>query len=114
MKRLLLALITGLALACVANASYAQHHMGGFHGPSAGFHGGGFHHGGFQHFHDGRFHRRFAFFIGAPFFWGAPFGYAAWYGAPQQGYSYYCPGQGYYPEVQSCFTGWLRVVPGAY
>ncbi len=35
--------------------------------------------------------------------------------APRQGqYSYYCTDPaGYYPQVQSCATGWLRVVPDA-
>jgi len=73
MKKLLLVLLTGFALAGVANASHAQHHRGGFHGPGAGFHGSGFHDRGFHHFHDGRFHDRFAVFLGAPFFWGPEF-----------------------------------------
>ena len=28
------------------------------------------------------------------------------------GYSYYCPDTGYYPQVQNCAKGWLRVAPG--
>lgn len=125
MKRCLLVLLTGFALACVANASYAQHHSGGFHGPSAGFHGSHFRDGGFHHFHDGRFHARFAVFLGAPLFWGPAFypyvydyPYYYDYVAPyeplqQQGYLYYCPDQGYYPAIQTCPRGWLQVVPGS-
>ena len=35
------------------------------------------------------------------------------YNQPRSGqYSYYCPDPaGYYPQVQTCATGWLRVVP---
>lgn len=122
MKRRVLVLLSGFALACVAGASYAQHHMSGFHSPGAGFHGGRFANGGFHHFHDGRFHARFVVFVGTPFFWGPPLypypyrytyysDYAAAYGPPQT-YYYYCPDQGYYPTIQSCPSGWLRVVPG--
>jgi hypothetical protein len=133
MKKVLLSLLTGLVVAGVANACYAQHHGGGFHGPSSGFHGGsfqrgGFHDGGFHHFHHGCFHSRFAFFIAAPFFWGPgyypyglPYSYpvtsydyleaAPPYAPQQRDYWYYCPDQGYYPSVQTCPKGWLRVVP---
>ena len=132
MKKLLLALLTGLTMAGVANACYAQHRGGGFHGPS-GFHGRGFHHGsgfhngGFHHFHHGGFHHRFVF-IAAPFFWAPgfypylyPYPYPVTsydylepplpYAPPQQDYQYYCPDHGYYPSVQICPNGWLRVVP---
>jgi hypothetical protein len=110
--KLLLVLLSA-ALACVASAAYAQ---GGFHGPSPGFHGSHFPNGGFHHFHDGRFHSSFAVFVGAPFFFGAPFFpysypyYPASYAPPQQ-YGYYCPDLGYWPVVQSCPSGWLRVIP---
>jgi hypothetical protein len=135
MKKLLLVLLTGLAMAGVANPSYAQHRGGSFHGSNAfhgsGFHNdgfrGGFHNDGFHHFHHDRFHHRF-FFISAPFFWGPgffpylyPYPYPVTsydylepplpYAAPQQDYLYYCPDQGYYPSVQICPKGWLRVVP---
>jgi len=33
--------------------------------------------------------------------------------APQPKAQYYCPDSGYYPSVQTCPRGWLRVVPGA-
>ena len=127
MKKLLLALLTGLAVAGVANAYYAQHRGSGFHGPN-GIHGSGFHNGGFNHFHHSRFHNRFVFFIGAPFFWGPgfypylyPYPYPVTsydyleppqpYALPHQDYRYYCPDEGYYPSVQTCLKGWLRVVP---
>ena len=32
--------------------------------------------------------------------------------APQQNSQYYCPDSGYYPSVQACPRGWLRVLPG--
>ena len=31
--------------------------------------------------------------------------------APQPKAQYYCPDSGYYPSVQTCPRGWLRVVP---
>jgi hypothetical protein len=110
MKLFLVLLST--ALACVANPAYAQPRMGGFHGPGPGFHGSRFFNGGFHHFHDGRFHARVVVFVRAPFFLGAPFYpyYPASYAPPQQ-YAYYCPDVGYWPAVQSCLSGWLRVVP---
>lgn len=102
---------------CVANAAYGQPRMSGFHGPGPGFHGSHSPNGGFHHFHDGRFHARFAIFVGAPFFLGTPFYpyvysypyYAASYAPPQ--YAYYCPDVGYWPAVQDCPSRWLRVVP---
>lgn len=123
MKKLFWGLLTGFALACVASASYAQHHSGEFHGPGAGFHASRFHNGGFHHSHDGRFLARLAFLVGVPFFRGAAFhpyaynypdydDYASSYGPPQSAYWYYCPDQGYYPAIQTCLNGWLRVVSG--
>jgi hypothetical protein len=137
MKKLLLALAAGLVMSAMASACYAQHRGSGFHGGNA-FHGSGFHHDGFRHdgdfhhFHHGRFNHRF-FFITAPFFWAPgfypylyPYSYSYPYPypatsydyldpalpyAPQQDYRYYCPDQGYYPTIQTCPTGWLRVVP---
>ena len=126
MRKLLLRLVTGLAMACMASARYAQHRGGGFHGANA-FHGNGFHNGGFHHFHHGRFNHRFLF-IAAPFFWGPgfypylyPYPYpvtsydylepALPYAPAQQDYRYYCPDQGYYPSIQTCPKRWLRVIP---
>ena len=117
MRKLLLGLLTAMAVASVANVSYAQHRGSGFHSPN-GFHGSDFHNGGFHHFHHG--HHRFVF-IAAPFFWGLGF-YPYVYPYPyleaplpyaplQQDYWYYCPDRGYYPSVQTCPKGWLRVVP---
>lgn len=31
--------------------------------------------------------------------------------APASSYWYYCADKGYYPYIQSCPTGWLRVIP---
>jgi hypothetical protein len=126
MKKLLLALVSALAMAGIANACYAQHRGGGLHGGSA-FHGSGFHNGGFHHFHHGRFNHSFLF-IDAPFFWAPgfypylyPYPYpvtsydylepALPYAPAQQDYRYYCPDQGYYPSIQACPKGWLRVIP---
>ena len=104
---------------------------GGFHGPPpGGFHEGGFHEGG-SHGHHGS-HTSFGVFVGAPFFWGpyyypylppvyAPPVYAPpvyveqappVYITQKPYYWYYCPDlNGYYPYVQSCPRGWLRVIP---
>jgi hypothetical protein len=134
MRKVFLAFLgmVALPLAGVGTASAAMQR-----GVGNGFHGGHFHDG---HFHDGHFHRNFVF-IGAPFFWwGAPY-YAYYpyydgyylpgpaYGdlgpttyiqrdgttAAQSsggGYSYYCTDPaGYYPQVQNCAKGWLKVVP---
>jgi hypothetical protein len=132
--------IKTLAMACIAacavlggiGAATAQMHGGapaggGFHGDGAphggGFHGGdGIHHGGEIH-HGGGFHGRF---VGPPIIIGPgyyPYGYAYPYGDSPYAYSYpyaddsssyqwYCPNPaGYYPDVQSCATAWLQVVP---
>lgn len=34
-----------------------------------------------------------------------------YYVEPIDGYWYYCPDLGYYPEVRDCPNGWLKVVP---
>jgi hypothetical protein len=112
-------------------------HGGGFHG-GGNFHGGDFHGGHFgRGFHGHGFHGRgFRGFgtvvIGAPFFWPGyyydypPYSYydsPSYYDYPTQVYveppapsgqpqvQYYCPDTGYYPTVQTCPRGWLRVVP---
>ena len=126
MQKLLLVLLASFAMAGVTNDACAQHRGSAFHGPT-GFHGSGFHDGGFHRFHHGRFHNSFVF-IAAPFFWGLgfypymyPYPYSVTtydylepglpYASPQQDYRYYCPNQGYYPSVQTCAKGWLRVIP---
>ena len=114
----------------------------GFHGGGGhGFHGGGGHgfHGGSFHgghgFHGHGFHGHGfggSIFIGAPLFWpyyGYPaysyYGYpaATYYDYPAEAYvepatpqpptQFYCPDTGYYPAVQTCPRGWLRVVPNS-
>lgn len=107
---------------------------GGFH--SDGVSAGGFHRGGSSagvprargpHHHHGfhrhrHFHGHSAIIIGAPLFWWqsdypspppvyvqqAPLDYIE----QNSGYTYYCADQGYYPNVQHCPNGWMRVVPG--
>jgi len=97
---------------------------GGGHG---GGRGGG-HHGGFHHGFRGRV------FVGVgPAFWWDPF-YPYWYSppyyygyepsfveppvyvqapqTPEQGYWHYCmSAQAYYPSVQMCAEGWVKVAP---
>ena len=99
---------------------------GGFHG-GGGSHGGGFH-GGARIHHGGGFHGRV--FIGPPIIFGpgyGPYGYSYPYGDSPYDYSYpyaddsssddsssyqwYCRDPaGYYPDVQTCPSGWLQVV----
>jgi hypothetical protein len=108
---------------------------GGFNGWRGGdrgrFDGG---HWGGPRFYGSRWHgapyfASFGLFLGAPYFWGPGYypystsypGYvtyptAVYYpssesGAPEPSYQYYCPGQGYYPAVQTCPSGWQRVLP---
>jgi hypothetical protein len=117
--------IQKLAIACVAacavlggiGAANAQMHDGshagggGFH-DGGGSHGGGFHGGDGNH-HGGRFHGHV--FIGPPVIFGPgyyPYGYSYPYGDDLSSYQWYCRDPaGYYPDVQSCPSGWLQVVP---
>lgn len=103
---------------------------GGFHSGGGGFHsnGGGGGNRGVESHHDGmhRFGRfndfrgRGLIIIGDPFFW-SPYFYD-WtlypatseliYEQPGASFSYYCTNPaGYYPDIQHCPPGWLRVVP---
>ena len=127
--------IQKFAIACLAayavlggiGAANAQMHGGshaggsGFHG-GGGPHGGGFHRGGQLH-HGSGFHGRV--FIGPPVILGPgyyPYGYSYPYGYAPYDYSYpyadsssyqwYCPDPaGYFPDLQTCPSGWLQVVP---
>ena len=128
--------IQKLAIACIAacavlggiGAANAQMHDGshagggGVHNGGAS-HDGGFHGGGGNH-QRGGFHGRV--FIGPPIIFAPgyyPYGYSYPYGVSPYGYSYpysddsssyqwYCPNPaGYYPDVQSCPSGWLQVIP---
>jgi hypothetical protein len=159
MKRILLAMVAGLALAVGSGTALAQQHSGGGHGGGGGHSGGG--HGGWNGGHGG-WHggARIGIGIGFPgFYWGPGWGYYGYpyyagypyyssypyyaaypysysdepvYGEPgpstyiqrdmnsapqgSQGgagqYSYYCPDPaGYYPQLQNCPKGWLKVVP---
>jgi hypothetical protein len=125
MQKLAIACIAAFAaLGGIATAN-AQTHGGGGHG-GGGFHGGGFHGGGFHGggFHGGGFHDHShrSFFIGAPIVFGPgyypydysyPYAYSYPYESQDSGANYwYCPNPaGYYPDVQTCPSGWLQVVP---
>ena len=99
----------------------AGSHDGGFHG-GGGSHDGGFHGRGGNH-QGGGFHGRV--FIGPPIIFGPgyyPYGYSYPYDDSPYGYSPYADGSssylwycgdpaGYYPDVQSCPSGWLQVIP---
>ena len=105
---------------------------GGWHGGyRGGFNGGRW---GGSRFYGSRWHgapyfASFGLFLGAPYFWGS--GYYPYYtsypgyvtyptgvyypsddgAVPEASYQYYCPGQGYYPAVPTCPSGWQRVLP---
>ncbi|MGB7194988.1 hypothetical protein [Collimonas pratensis] len=129
MKKLMILWLAALALifSGAAGSAFARNdggHGGGFHGGGAQFHGGGMRYGGGPQAHHGfhrfrDFHGRGVIVIGGPFFWD-PYYYdpalypaGSAYIAPDGNYSYYCNNPaGYYPEVPSCPSGWLRVVPG--
>ncbi|AMO99945.1 hypothetical protein CAter10_2262 [Collimonas arenae] len=127
---ILLCAEVALILASVSGAALAQH--GGFHGGHGGFHGGfhggaaGMQAGSGSHFYARHGFRRFRdfrgfglFVVGGPLFW-SPYYYdpayfypdGTLYIAPDSNYSFYCNNPvGYYPDVPSCPSGWLRVVP---
>lgn len=131
MKRLMrwLSATVALILVFASGAALAQHGgfhggfggHGGFHGPAAGMQGAGGPHvdarHGFRRFRD---YRGFGLFVvGAPLFW-SPYYYdpayfypdGTLYVAPGGNYSFYCNNPvGYYPDVPSCPSGWLRVIP---
>jgi hypothetical protein len=124
MQKLAVACLAAFAaLGTIAPANGQTHGGGGFHGGGAshggGFHGGsGFHGGG--GFHGGDFHGRShgSFFIGAPIVFGPgyyPYDYSYPYELQDSGSNYwYCPNPaGYYPDVQTCPSGWLQVVPNS-
>ncbi len=117
--------VTALMLSAASGSALAQNqgfhgHGGGFHGNAGGFHGGGMQaRHGFHRFND--FHGRSRIIIGGPFFWPPVYYDPAFYPGPASlmyvppgaDFSYYCNAPaGYYPEVPSCPSGWLRVVPG--
>jgi hypothetical protein len=122
------AILGGIGAANAQMHDVAHAGGGGFHG-GGGSHGGGFHGGGgFHHgdgfHHGGGFHGRV--FIGPPIVFGPgyyPYGYSYPYGASPYDYSYpyaydsssyqwYCGDPaGYYPDVQTCPSGWQQVVP---
>jgi hypothetical protein len=128
MQKITIACIVAFAVLGGIGTTNAQMHGGG-----GGFHGGGGFRGGGE-FHGGGFHGRShdSFFFGAPIIFGPgyyPYGYSYPYGdvpftfygspgaadvePPDAGSIYwYCRDPaGYYPDVQACPSGWLRVLP---
>ncbi len=115
-RSLLIGLAVFGALALVVDSAFAH---GGGRGRGGGFHGGGFrgggHSRGFHHFRGGG-----AVFLGVPFYYGPSYFYPTPYyyppaptyyiERPQPGYWHYCPpANGYYPQVQTCPSGWQLV-----
>jgi hypothetical protein len=122
MKQIAVACIAVFAVLGSVGAASAQAH-GSSHAGGGGFHGGGFHgangfHGG-GGFRGGGYHGGFharshdGFFIGAPVIVGPgyyPYGYDDSYGDTPS--YWYCPDPaGYYPDVQTCPSGWMQAVP---
>jgi len=119
--------------------SGGYHGAGGYHG-SAGYQGGGSYHGGSYYGHGGNNGHgnsyNFGLSIGpgwggwGPGWWGPPaYPYYPYYSSPpvvigqqpqvyaqqnqqESGYWFYCQNpQGYYPYINSCPGGWMKVVP---
>lgn len=126
MKKAVVSWFAAAALILLAGTGFATTlNSGGMHGHGGAGQRQGFEHRGLVHRpHPGfvrphevgrshHFHRHArVIIIGGPFF-GPPIYYATpVYVAPAVNYRYYCtdPG-GYYPEIQSCPSGWLRVIP---
>jgi len=125
------ALLGGIGVTNAQTHGGAHASPGGFHGGSSFYGGTRFHGGG--GFHGGGFHGRShgSVFLGAPIIFGLGYPYGDFYpygdaplvyGDPDAAdvepqdsglnYWYYCPNPaGYYPDVQTCPTGWLQVVP---
>lgn len=133
MKKLGYVVLATVVLLGVAVLPVHAAGRGGSHFQHHGFQHHGFHHSGFRHpgFHPGFHHHPFfgaRVFVGVgpvfPVWWGAPV-YAAppvvvqqappvyvQDAPPAQSYWYYCEGaRAYYPYVQQCPGGWLKVVP---
>jgi hypothetical protein len=104
----------GAANAQMHDGSHAggggSHGGGGFHGGGGSHGGGGFHGGGGIH-HGGGFHGHV--FIGPPIIFGPGYyDYSYPYADDASSYQWYCRDPaGYYPDVQTCPSGWLQVVP---
>jgi len=96
-----------LTLILYVAPSFAQY-RGGYHG--------GYHHGG--HGTSWSFSLGLGPWWGVPYYWGPPVYYSPppVYVVPSQpppiNYWYYCQNpQGYYPYINSCPGGWMKVVP---
>jgi hypothetical protein len=121
-----------IVLTMVSGVAWSGRGGHGFHGHGAFVGHGQFiaHRPFFVHrpfFAHPRFSTSFGVFIGAPLFVGPPLVYASppvVYASPPayveqstpatSSYWYFCPdSKTYYPYVQECPSGWLRVVPGS-
>lgn len=121
MRKLAIACIAACAVLGGIGASNAQMHDGSHAGGGVygGRSDGGHGHGGDGVHHDG-FHGR-GVFVGPPIIYGpeyypydyaVPYGYSYPYGDGSGSVYWYCRDPaGYYPDVQSCPSGWLQVVP---
>jgi hypothetical protein len=91
----------------------------------------GSHWNGYRHFGYGSVYLGWPWYWWGPSYYGYPaytyYDYPSYYDStevyvepsgsapapgPEQQSQYYCPDSGYYPSVQSCPRGWLRVLPG--
>jgi hypothetical protein len=117
-------------------ASGGRHASGGFAGAHAGKHGGrpGVHHGHRPGVHHGHHHHRPIVVVRPGWWWhhnrvvygstvvvAAPFFYPVYTPVPAPVYveqssdlRYYCPDyRDYYPNVATCPSQWMQVIPGA-
>ena len=113
MQKFAITCIAACAVFGVVGTANAQMH-GASHAGEGGFHDGGASHGGGGIHHDRGFHGR-GVFIGPPIILGPgydPYGYSYPYGDYLGSIYWYCPDPaGYYPDVQTCPSAWLQVVP---
>ncbi len=138
MRQALAVLVALLIVVGGAGAVYARDGHGGGHssGGHFGGHGGSFHsRGGGEHFRGGHFggghfrgHGRVFIGVGPSVYWGP--GWGPYWGGPSYAYTppvvvqeppavyverpywYYCQSaRAYYPYVNGCPEGWLRVAP---
>jgi hypothetical protein len=120
MKKIACAVLVAVAILCVSPLLAQAQRSYGHHG-----HWGGHAHGWGGH----PAHWNFGFYWGGPL-WGWPWGPYGYYPPPpvyvpqqppvyvqpqepqEPAYWYYCQDpQGYYPYVQNCPGGWMKVVP---
>ncbi len=127
MKKIIYVFILAAAMFLIAPLSSYAGHSAVHHGASIRLVRGGWGwHGGWHHgFWGPRFFWGPSIVIGSPWY---PYGYYGYSAppvvieqqpqtyvqpqSPQENYWYYCQNpQGYYPYVQNCPGGWMKVVP---